>query len=199
MATPPLPISALLHRQAGVVSRTQALRAGLTGGQIDRLVARRRWRPVHPRVYREAEREVTDEARLRAAVLWAGDGAVPGGRAALWWHGLLPGAPETVTLRVPRRCPDPPPGVVWRQIRHTDRVVTLRGLTVPVRALALLDAAVETGAGGAALLRGRDLAELWPVVEHALSPTAARRLLADVSSTPRTHRPEWETDRNRYS
>jgi hypothetical protein len=199
MATPPLPISALLHRQAGVVSRAQALQAGLTGAQIDRLVARRRWRPVHPRVYQDGDHGCTDEARLRAAVLWAGDGAVPAGRAALWWHGLLAGAPETITLRVPRRCPEPPAGVVWRQIRHGEHVVAVRGLTVPVRALALLDAAVETGAGGAALLRGHDLAELRSVVEHTLSPTAARRLLAEVSCTPPPHRAEWWADRNRYS
>jgi hypothetical protein len=199
MTTPPPSISSLLRRQAGVVSRVQALRAGLTGAGIDRLVARRRWRPVHPRVYRDADRELTDEARLRAAVLWAGDGAIPGGRAALWWHGLLPGAPEKITLRVARRCSKPPADVEWRQIRPTDQVVTLRGLTVAGRALALLDAAVESGAGGAALLRGHDLAELRAVVEHTLSPTAARRLLADVSCTPRVHRPEWATDRNRYS
>jgi hypothetical protein len=203
VATPQLLISALLHRQAGVVSRTQALRCGLTSGQIDRLVARRRWRPVHPRVYRAADHGFTDEARVRAAVLWAGDGAVASGRAALWWHGLLPEAPETITLRVPRRCADPPTGVLWRQIthceHHDEHVVTLRGLPVPVPALALLDAAVETGAGGAALLRGHDLAELRAVADHAVSPIAARRLLADVSCTPPGDRAEQQTYRNRYS
>ena len=68
---------ALLRRQAGVVSRAQAVRAGLTATHIDRLVARRRWVPLHPRVYRASKYRLTDEARLRAAVLWAGDGAVP--------------------------------------------------------------------------------------------------------------------------
>ena len=131
----------------------QAVRAGLTAAQVDRLVARRRWVPLHPRVYRASEHPLTDEARLRAAVLWAGDGAVPCGRAALWWHGLLPGAPQTITLTVPGRCPDPGRASTCAGGSCRDHdVITLRGLTVPVRPLALLDAAVEAGPGGAALL-----------------------------------------------
>jgi hypothetical protein len=197
-------IEILLRRQAGVVSRAQAVRAGVSALQIDRLVARRRWAPLHPRVYRASEYRLTDEARLRAAVLWAGDGAVPCGRAALWWHGLLPAAPETITLTVPGRCPDPRPGVdVCRRVLRNDDVITLRGLSVPVRPLALLDAAVEAGPGGAALLRALrahvGLAELWAVAGHAIGAAGAGRLLADVSCTPLAHRGEWQTYRNRYS
>jgi hypothetical protein len=197
MAIPTLLIDALMDRQAGIVSRAQAMRAGLTGVQIDRLVARRRWRPVHPRVYQDAGHELTDEARLWAGMLWAGDGAVPSGRAALWWHGLLPRAPGTITIRTSRRVRDPPAGVVvWPRAPGADHLVTLRGLAVPVRPLALLDAAVETGA----LLRGHaDLAELHAVADHALSPGAARRLLADVSCTPPGDRAEQQTYRNRHS
>jgi len=195
---------ALLRRQAGVVSRAQAVRAGLTAIHIDRLVARRRWVPLHPRVYRASKYGLTDEARLRAAVLWAGDGAVPRGRAALWWHGLLPGAPQTITLTVPGRCPDPREGVyVCRRVLRDQDVITLRGLTVPVRPLALLDAAVETGPGGAALLIAlrahAGLAELRAVAGHAIGAAGAGRLLADVSCTPPAHRAEWQTSRNRYS
>ena len=195
---------ALLRRQAGVVTRVQAVRAGLTGAHVDRLVARRRWVPLHPRVYRASEYLLTDEARLRAAVLWAGDGAVPCGRAALWWHGLLPGAPQTITLTVPGRCPDPRPGVdVCRRVLRDHDVITLRGLTVPVRPLALLDAAVEVGPGGAALLTALRahvrLAELQAVAGHAIGAAGARRLLTDVSCTPSAHRAEWQTSRNRYS
>jgi hypothetical protein len=74
---------------------------------------------------------------------------------------------------------------------------------VSVRPLALLDAAVEAGPTGAALLRALGtrvgLPELEAVVEHAVGRGAAARLIADVSCNPPTHRPEWETDRNRYS
>jgi hypothetical protein len=197
-------IEILLRRQAGVVSRAQAMRAGPTAVHIDRLVARRRWVPLLPRVYRASEHRLTDEVRLRAAVLWAGDGAMPGGRAALWWHGLLPVLPDTVALTVPGRYPDPRPGVdVRRRVPRNHDVITLRGLTVPVRPLALLDAAVEAGPDGAALLRALrahvGLAELRAVEKHTLGPASAHRLLADVSCTPPVHRAEWQTYRNRYS
>lgn len=184
----------LLQRQAGVVSRAQALAAGLTGGQVDRLVARRRWRPVHPRVYRDADHGFTDEARLRAAVLWAGAAAVPRGGAALWWHGLLPALPDTITLAVPGRCPNATGGVVVCTRTLPDRhLITVRGLSVPVGSLALLDASVEAGAGGAALLRALHgqvgLAELRSVADHALGRTSARRLLAEAQGAHAAGRP----------
>ncbi len=197
-------IEIVLRRQAGVVSRGQALRAGLSALQIDRLVARRRWAPLHPRVYRASEYRLTDEMRVRAAVLWAGDGAVPRGCAALWWHGLLAVVPDTIVLTTPGRGPDPRPGVdVRRQVlRHGD-VLTLRGLAVPVRPLALLDAAVEVGPRGAALLRALrtdvGVAELRAVEGRAIGRAGARRLLADVSCTPPGDRAEQQTYRNRYS
>ena len=74
---------------------------------------------------------------------------------------------------------------------------------MPVRPLALLDAAVETGPGGAALLLALrahvGLAELRAVAGHAIGAAGAGRLLADVSCTPPQHRAEWQTSRNRYS
>ena len=58
-----------------------------------------------------------------------------------------------------------------RVLRAGD-LVALRGVAVPVRPLALLDAAVEAGAGGAALLRALrgdlDLVELQAVAEQAV-------------------------------
>ena len=92
---------------------------------------------------------------------------------------------------------------VCRRVLRNPDVITLRGLTVPVRPLALLDAAVEAGPDGAALLRPLrahvGLAELRAVEEHAIGPASAGRLLADVSCTPPAHRAEWQTYRNRYS
>jgi hypothetical protein len=196
---------ALLRRQAGVVSRAQALRAGLTAVQIDRLVARRRWTPLHPRVYLVAPHEPTDEARLRGAVLWAGDGAVPRGRTALWWHGLLPTPPGLIILTVAQRCPDPRPGIrVHRRPLPAADLVSVRGLTVPVLPLALLDSAVEDGPAVLRRLHAHVTpAELHAVVGRALGPASAEQLLAtmltDVSCTPRRPRAEWLTSRNRYS
>jgi hypothetical protein len=189
-------LSALLDRQAGVVGRGQALAAGLTPREIDRLLARRLWDPVHPRVYLAAGRPLTDEARVRAAALWAGDGAVVVGAAAVWWHGLWSGgpgvrAPATVGVALPRRCPAGRPGVsARRQHLPAAEVVTVRGLAVPVRPLALLDAAVEAGAGGPALLRralGGDVGlterQLRAVAASSAGTATAARLIAAVAPT----------------
>ena len=200
-------LAAVVDRQAGVVSRAQALAAGLTPRDVDRYLARRYWRPLHPRVYLTAGHALTDEARVRAAALWAGDGAVVVGAAALWWHGLADRAPATVGLAVPRRCATPRPGVLARSRRLPGRdVVTLRGLAVPVRPLALLDAAVEAGAAGPALLHRAlgdvGLRELHAVVEHSAGTATAARLLADLHGRAgRDLRPvgEWMRIRNRYS
>jgi hypothetical protein len=196
-------LQSLLDRQAGVVSRAQALAAGLAPRDIDRLLARRRWRPVHPRVYLAAGHPLSDDARIRAAALWAGDGAVVVGAAALWWHGPgaygIGGAPATIGLAVPRRCPAPRPGVLpRRRALPAADVVVVRGIPVPVRPLALLDAAVEAGGSGIGLLRdalqeqvagGVDLAELRAVAGRSAGPSTARRLLVDVmSAPPRTSR-----------
>jgi hypothetical protein len=149
----PTALLRLLARQAGVVSRAQAVGAGLAPHEVDRLVARRRLRPLHPRVYLAAGQPLTDEARVRAAVLWAGEGAVLAGLAAAWWHGLVRRPPPTVAVTVGRRCPGPRPGVsVRRCLRPKEDVVRLRGVAVTARPVTVLEAAVEAGAGGAALL-----------------------------------------------
>jgi hypothetical protein len=183
----PRRLAALLERQAGVVSRAQALAAGLSAREVDRYVTRRRWWPLHPRVYLAADHPLTDEARVRAAALWAGDGAVVVGAAAAWWHGLLPHAPRIVAVAAPRRCPAARPGVTARRrVVRAEEVVTVRGLRVPVRPLALLDAAVEAGAGGPALLHRAlpddvVLRQLWEVAPSAAGTATARRLLTDLT------------------
>ena len=72
-----------------------------------------------------------------------------------------------------------------RRVLPPADVVTLRGVAVPVRPLALLDAAVEAGAGGAALLRALrgdlDLVSLQAVAEQAVGRASAGRLLADAA------------------
>jgi hypothetical protein len=184
-------IGAVLRRQAGVVSRAQALSAGTTAREIDRLVARRRWVPLLPRVYLAAEHRLTDEVRVLAAVMWAGDDAVLGGLAALWWYGLLPGPPPAVALMVPLRRRGQRPGiVVSRRVFRAGDVVTVRDLAVPVRPLALLDGAVEAGSGGPALLRALraqvdvDVAALRAAAERAAGPITARRLLDEIAPAP---------------
>jgi hypothetical protein len=190
MSAPSSRLAAVVDRQAGVVSRAQALAAGLTPRAVDRQLARRRWHPVHPRVYLVDGHPLTDEARVRSAALWAGAGAVVVGPAAVWWHGLGARAPGTVEVAVPRRCAATRPGVLVRS-RHLPAgdVVTVRGLAVPVRPLAVLDAAVEAGAGGPALLHRAlrhdvGLGELHAVARRAAGSATAARLLAGLHHCP---------------
>jgi hypothetical protein len=186
MSAPSSRLAGVVDRQAGVVSRAQALAAGLTPREVDRQLARRRWHPVHPRVYRVDGHPLTDEARVRSAALWAGAGAVVVGPAAAWWHGLGARAPAVVEVAVPRRCSATRPGVRVRR-RHLPAgdVVTVRGLAVPVPPLALLDAAVEAGAGGPALLHRAlrhdvGLGELHAVARRSAGTATAARLLAGL-------------------
>jgi len=144
----------LLATQAGVISREQALAAGLSADAVDHRLRTRRWRPLHPRVYLAATYPLGDEARVRAALCWAGADAVLSGAAAAWWHGLLDQAPATVGVTVARRrCPRARPGVL---VRRRDLPVAdqceHRTVAVTGPALSALEAAVELGFGGAALL-----------------------------------------------
>jgi hypothetical protein len=173
-------IEPLLARQAGVISRRQALAAGLTGAAVDHRLRTRRWRPLHPRVYLVGSHRYDDEVRARAAVLWAGAGAVLSGAAAAWWHGLLADAPVTLGLTAPVGR-DARPGVVvrGRPLGSADRV-RLRGLPVTALPLSLLEAAVELGtpAAGALLDDALQRSVRWPdvVAAHGRnpgSPTAA--------------------------
>ena len=147
-------IDSILRRQGGVISRQQATAAGLTPGAVDDRVRRRRWRPLYPQVYLVAAGPADAEVRVRAALLWAGEGAVLAGAAAAWWCGLLPQPPTTITVAVPRH---PPRGAARgsccgsRELAPAD-LAEHRGLRVTARPLTVLETAVELGAAGAALL-----------------------------------------------
>jgi hypothetical protein len=166
----------LLARQAGVISRAQALRAGLSAAAVDRLVRTRRWRPLHPRVYLVPGYGSGDEVRARAAVLWAGEGAVLCGAAAAWWHGLLAVAPRTLTVGAPVRRPARPGVVVrCRLLAAADRVVH-RDLEVTSLGLTALEAAAELGRPGGVPLLGHVATRIgWAgvVAAHRRNPTLA--------------------------
>jgi hypothetical protein len=175
----------LLSRQAGVISREQALRSGLGPADVDRLVRTRRWRPLHPRVYLVTGYEPGDEARARAAVLWAGAGSVLAGAAAAWWHGLLAEAPPTLRVIAATRRPVRP-GVAVRngQLHATDRTER-RGLPVTAIGLTVLEAAAELGGRAGELLLRRALSEIgWAEVlaAHRRNPTLAGKALLSATA-----------------
>jgi hypothetical protein len=175
----------LLARQAGVISREQALRAGLDGAAVDRMVRTRRWQPLHPRVYLVRGHPAGDEARARASVLWAGGGAVLSGAAAAWWHGLLAGAPRTLAVTAAARRPARPGVVVrCRALGAADRAER-RGLPVTALGLTVLDAAVELGGPSGELLLHRGLQEIgWAQVlaAHRRNPTLAGESLLSAAA-----------------
>lgn len=147
-----------LRTQAGVISAGQAREAGFNQRAVDRRVAGGRWERLHPGVYLAAEHPYTDEVRLRAAALWAGTDAVVHGLSAAWWHrldpDLVPKLPDPVQVTVPhRRHPGRRPGIAVRRrdLPYSD-LVGVRGVWVTDRPLTVLEAAVDLGPEGAALL-----------------------------------------------
>lgn len=147
-------LNSLLRRQAGVLSRAQAMSKGLSWSAVDRRLATGRWVRLHPSVYLVDGARPTDEVRLRAAVLWAGPTAVASGPWAAWWHGMLerPTGPVIVTVGPGsgRRDRD---GVRIRRRRlaPTD-VEELRGIPLTAPPLTVLEAAVALDREGPASL-----------------------------------------------
>jgi hypothetical protein len=86
----------------GVVTRSQALDAGLTQRQIDHFVERDLVRRLYHGVYLHRAVSLTKEGRLVAAACAAGDGAVISHRSAARLHGI-DGVPTwRIELTVPR-------------------------------------------------------------------------------------------------
>lgn len=147
-------IERIIRRQAGVISRAQARASGMSTAKIGRLVASRRWMRMHPRVYLVADHELTFDARLHAAMLWAGPVATLSGVGAAWWHGLLPHPPGMIDLTVPqgwKRQSQRGVRVRRRDLAPQDRVEAA-GIWVTAAPLTVLEAAAELRPSGAELI-----------------------------------------------
>jgi hypothetical protein len=72
----PFSLRNLARQQSGVVSRSQALKAGLSAGRIKFRVSSGRWQQVHPGVYAMFTGGPGRGAQLWAALLSAGPGAM---------------------------------------------------------------------------------------------------------------------------
>src|SRR5689334_24833813 len=91
----------LAGNQCGVVSRSQALRAGLTTDMIKFRLRSGRWRLMHRGVYVTFTGTPGRGARLWAAVLSAGPGAMPSHPRGAELQGLVGRATSPVHLTVP--------------------------------------------------------------------------------------------------
>jgi very-short-patch-repair endonuclease len=147
-------IESVLREQTGVISRSQAIAAGMSTDQVDRRLRKGRWKRLHPCVYFLADREFTMRARIHAAVLWVGEDATLSGVAAAWWHQLWGVTPSTIDVTVPLRQSGRSRGKIRIRRRELDWLdrAHLDGLWVTNVALTVLEAAVALGGRGQQLL-----------------------------------------------
>ncbi len=145
----------VLRRQAGVLALGRAVACGMSAQTVQRRTREGGWQRLFPRVYLVGGHRLTDEVRVRAAWLWAGEQAVVSGPAAAWWHGMLARAPAEVELTVPSRCnPRSPPGVrVRRRDVAAADLIRTRDVRLTAAPLTALETAVALREGSAFLDR----------------------------------------------
>ena len=171
-----------MARQAGVVSLAQAAAHGYSPDRVRRRVRDGRWRRLHPGVVLVGGHRLTDEARVRAAWLWAGEGSVVSGAAAAHWHGMLARPPTVVDLTVPSRTGARSGSGVRlhrRDLTGAD-VAVVRSLRVAGTGLTALEAAIAQPDGSAFLDRALQRHVPFDDVYGAYCRALGRRGSADM-------------------
>ena len=182
-----------LRDHDGVITLAQAQRCGLSRHAVNRRVRTGHWRRCARGVYFVDDRQFTDAARIRAAVLANGDRAAASGLAAAWWLGVTTFAPRLVEVTVPRVSNHVTrPGVRLRRRDLAAADVTEhKGLRVTSMPFTVVEAAVRRGGGAKvmdqALQRHTDLSALWSAHlrnkgRHG-SPASRRLLQAAADDT----------------
>ncbi len=138
-ASPDSRVARLAARQAGLVSRAQALALGLTDSSLKRRLRTGHWERVHPGVYQLAGVPPSWIGRVWAAALAVGPLAVVTHETALRLHGCPHLAPDPLTFTIPHGGHARVRGAFVHQIDdlRPHHVVTVEGLPVshPARAL----------------------------------------------------------------
>ena len=130
-----------MGKQFGLITRIQALRAGLSERQIDHRLQSGMWRLVHPRVYAASEYPVDWLQRSMAACMWAGPPSALSHRsAALLWklEGIVGSRVEITT---PRRLENSTVLIHRSSLMSMNDVTHIRGLPVTSVDRTLLDLA----------------------------------------------------------
>lgn len=83
------------------MSRAQAIGLGLSDAAIRAQLLARRWQGVYPGIYATFTGKLSDRARVWAAILYAGEGAVASHRTAQWLQGMTDAAPRVIDVMVP--------------------------------------------------------------------------------------------------
>jgi very-short-patch-repair endonuclease len=167
----------LLQHQGGVITLHQAVELGIAKQTVHRRARDGSWTRLRPGVYLVGGHRLTDEVRVRAAWLWAGDAAAISGPAAAYWHGLLERPPTEIELTVPHcRKPRAQPGLTVRRrnLHHIDLVNT-RGVRSTAVPLTVLETAVALPRGSAFLDRA--------LQRHVRFPTAYRAFCRNMGRT----------------
>ncbi len=162
--------------QAGVITLAQAVAGGMSAATVHRRARTGEWTRLHPRVYLVGGHRLTDEARVRAAWLWAGEGAIVTGAAAAYWHRMIDRAPEIVEVTVPRaRKLRPQPGVrlLRRDLAFPD-LVGIRGIWLAAAPFAALETAVTVPDGSTFLDRALQRHVRFPAFYRAFCRNIGR-------------------------
>jgi very-short-patch-repair endonuclease len=111
----------IVNRQDGVVTRTQALTAGMSEGAVRSRLDSGWWRTLFRSTYVTFTGPVPRRARLWAAVLYAGADAVLSHESAAELVGLVDEADDDIYILVPTaRRVYPAPGLVIRRSRRVE-------------------------------------------------------------------------------
>ena len=109
----------LARRQGGVVTRPQALASGMSPDSVRWAVGTGAWPRLYPGVYTTFTGQATRTARLWAAVLYAGKGAVLSHETAAELLGLADRRPALIHVTIPNgRTVIPPDGIVIHRTRR---------------------------------------------------------------------------------
>ena len=101
----PYTLRNLIRYQSGVITRSQALQAGLSADMIKFGVSSDRWRQIHRGVYATFTGMPSRRAYLWAAVLWAGPGAMLSYETAAELQRLTGRPAKTIHVTVPEAAP----------------------------------------------------------------------------------------------
>ena len=141
-------VAAQLRRQAGVISRQQAVVAGMTERQVHYLLCTNEWIARLPRVYATAGSERTPAQRLWAASLYAGPQAILSHSSAGFVWQAIAALPTECELWLPAHRDLRAPGLIIHRTQMIQRVASrhVDGLRVTSPERTVVDIAPELDA-----------------------------------------------------
>jgi Transcriptional regulator, AbiEi antitoxin len=180
---PPGEIGELLGRQAGVITRAQALAAGLSRHAVQARLDTGRWQRLHFGVYAAYSGRPARESVVWAAVLGARSGAVLCHQTAAELYGLLEAREGTAVhvMVASGSAVAPMKGVV---IHYSQRVDVARHPALEPPRTRLEETVLDLAAAEATATRATG----WILNACASRRTTPGRLLATLESRPRIRR-----------